>query len=251
MKLEASVLSILSYFFLNIKRCDQSWRVEDWILERCEDLTKKTSKRKFVPVSFCLEIKEKFYRENRGIDTRRKRSWDGVFFATNRSVGKRLRMARWHLTFSPFFSPPPPSSTFPPLPFRRLFQARTIRLNYRGAHGVKWVSARGQESTRNGGRTAFRGLHSEDGFWYLTLSTRNSDRTSRLHPQNHPLRDTLQIFSTSFCWTCSYTETLKKIERFMVFTFLKGSLQFTLASKESNLFLLVKDFPFQKNIIIL
>lgn len=198
-------------FFLNIRRRGQSWLVEDWILERCEDLTKKTSKRKFVPVSFCLEIKEKFYRENRGIDARRKRSWDGVFFATNRSVGKRLRMARWHLTFSPFFSPPPPSSTFPPLPFRRLFQARTIRLNYRGAHGVKWVSARGQESTRNGGRTAFRGLHSEDGFWYLTLSIRNSDRTSRLHPRNHPLRDTLRIFSTSFCWTCSYTEALKKL----------------------------------------
>lgn len=221
MKLKASVLSILSYFFLNIKRHYQSWCVEDWILECCEDLTKKTSKKKFVPVSFCLEIKEKFYRENRGINIRRKRSWDGVFFATNRSVGKRLRMARWHLTFSSFFSPPPPFSTFSPLPFHRLFQARTIRLNYRGAHGVKWVSARGQESTRNGGRMAFRGLHSEDGFWYLTLSTRNSDRMSRLHPRNHPLRDTLRIFSTSFCWTYLYTEALKKLNVSWCLPFLK------------------------------
>ena len=71
---------------------------------------------------------------------------------------------------------PPPQPFCPAVP-----RVRTIRLNYRGAHGVKWVSARGQESTRNGGRTAFRGLHSDDGFWYSTLPARNSDRTNRLY----------------------------------------------------------------------
>lgn len=141
-------------FFLNIRRRGQSWLVEDWILERCEDLTKKTSKRKFVPVSFCLEIKEKFYRENRGIDARRKRSWDGVFFATNRSVGKRLRMARWHLTFSPFFHHPrrprrfllyPFAGCFKPEQYDWIIEAHTASSGYR----LEVKSLRGMEAERH------------------------------------------------------------------------------------------------------
>lgn len=145
------------HFIVFFFKYQETWPVmtrRRLILERCEDLTKKTSKRKFVPVSFCLEIKEKFYRENRGIDARRKRSWDGVFFATNRSVGKRLRMARWHLTFSPFFHHPrrprrfllyPFAGCFKPEQYDWIIEAHTASSGYR----LEVKSLRGMEAERH------------------------------------------------------------------------------------------------------
>ena len=90
------------------------------------------------------------------------------FFANESKMARSLTSDLLPIFFSLSFFLSSSPSTFPlppsPPPFILLPGARTIRLNYRGAQGVKWVSSRGLETTRNGGRTAFRGLHSDDGF---------------------------------------------------------------------------------------